>query len=250
MDVKRMHAEVKLRYNKLNSNHKPDLPTAFIDDLLNDAQNEFVEICYSGNNAKRFKLGFEFTQQRMDMLSSLVIPEEDAALTLFKTNIYRLNLDNLIHKYRNFVSGYVNSSCGKLDLNIIRHSDLEGMLINANTKPSKVWKRCLATMVGNTSTAGNQSMLVYTGGEFTPTNITITYLKEPRKMFFGGYNTLEYSNGDTSAPSSTSPQINCELPDTGSAHTLIVDIAIQLIARSLEDLSKIQITEDKITRTI
>jgi hypothetical protein len=250
MDIKRMHSEVKLRFNKLNSNHKTDLPTAFIDDFLNDAQNEFVEICYSANAAKRFKLGFEFTQQRMDMLSSLVIPEEDASLTLIKPNIYRINLDNLIHKYRNFVSGYINTNCGKIDLNIIRHSDLEGMLINENTKPSKVWRRCLATMVGNSITAGNQSIFVYTGGQFTPINATLTYLKEPRKMFYSGYNTLEYINGDLTAPSVATLPINCELPDTGSSHTLIVDIAVQLIARSLEDLSKIQITEDKITRTI
>jgi hypothetical protein len=105
-------------------------------------------------------------------------------------------------------------------------------------------------MVGNSITAGNQSIFVYTGGQFTPINATLTYLKEPRKMFYSGYNTLEYINGDLTAPSATTPLINCELPDTGSAHTLIVDIAVQLIARSLEDLSKIQITEDKITRTI
>lgn len=250
MDIKRMHSEVKLRYNKINSNHKQDLPTAFIDDFLNDAQSEFVEICYSGNNSKRYKLGFEFTQQRMDMLASLIIPEETIIPTLFKTNIYRVNLDNLAHDYRHYISGYVNTTCGKIDLNIIRHSELETMLINENTKPSKIWRRCLATITGNTGIGGNQSLLIYTGGEFDITEVVLTYMKEPKKLFYGGYNTLEFINGDTTAYDATDPAVSCELPSSGMGHSLIVDIAIQLIAGSIEDLQKLQITEDKITRTI
>lgn len=250
MDIKRMHFEVKLRYNKLNSNHKKDFHTEHIDDFLNEAQNEFVEICYSGNNSKRFKLGFEFTQQRIDMLASLVIPEEDINVTLFKPNIYRVNLDDLSKNYRHVLSGQVNSDCGVIDLNIIRHSDLKTMLINENTKPSKIWRRCLAVEAGDADTTGNQSLLIYTGGEFNITDVSLSYLKEPRKMFFGGYNSLEFINGDTNALKASDPSIDCELPSTGSSHSLIVDIATQLIARSLEDLQKLQITEDKISRTI
>lgn len=248
MDIKRMHSEIKLRYNKLNSNHKKDFPTAYIDDFINDAQNEFLEICYSGNNVKRFKLGFEFTQQRIDMLSSLVIPEEDINTTLFKTNIYRINLDDLIKDYRHYVSGYINTACGKIKLNLIRHSDLESMLNNENTKPSKIWRRSLAVETGNSNTAGNQSLLIYTDGKFDIEDATISYIKEPIKVFYGGYNSLEFLNGDSTKYSITTPSVNSEFPEV--SHSAIVDIAIQLIARSLEDLSKIQISEDKITRTI
>lgn len=248
MDIKRMHSEIKLRYNKINSNDKQDFYTEYIDDFINDAQQEFLEICYSGNNAKRFKLGFEFTQQRIDMLSSLVMPEEDIAVSLFKTNIYRINLEDLVKDYRHYASGHINTSCGKVKLNVIRHSDLETMLENENTKPSNIWRRSLAVETGNANTAGNQSLLVYTGGKFNIDNATISYIKEPVKVFYGGYESLEFINGDTTAYNLTTPSINSELPEM--SHTFIVDIAVQLIARSLEDLSKIQISEDKITRTI
>lgn len=245
-----MHSEFKLRYNKINSNHKKDFPTEFIDDFLNEAQNDFVDICYSGNNAKRYKLGFEFTQQRIDMLSSLVIPEEDISVSLFKTNIYRVNLSALTKTYLHYLSGYVTTSCGKIDLNLIRISDLETMLINENTKPSNMWRRCLAIETGNASTAKNQSLLVYTGGEFTITGATVTYLKQPVKLFYGGYNSLEFINGDSTAYDNTDPAVSCELPDVGQSHSMIVDIAVQLAASSIEDLQKIQTTENKITRTI
>lgn len=241
-----MHSEIKLRYNKFNSNQKPDLPTAFIDDFINNAQDELLHICYSGNNSKRFKLGFEATQQRIDMLSTLIPPEEDIAVTLFKTNIYKINLTNLVKPYRHLIRLYVTTSCGKIECLLIRHEDLDSELRNENTKPSAIWKRCLATESSDSN--GNQCLYLYTGGEFTITNATISYIKEPRKVFYGNYNSLEFSLGDLTAPSSATLPINSEFPNV--SHSILVEITVQLIARSMEDVQAIQITEDKITRTI
>lgn len=241
-----MHSEIKLRYNKFNTNQKPDLPTAFIDDFINNAQDEFLHICYSGNNSKRFKLGFEATQQRIDMLSTLVPPEEDTAVTLFKPNIYKVNLANLSKQYRHLIRLYATTSCGKMECLLIRHEDLDSELRNENTKPSAVWRRCLATESSDDN--GNQCLYLYTGGEFTISGATVSYIKEPRKVFYGGYNTLEFLLGDLTAPSIATPAINSDYPV--STHSILVEITVQLIARSMEDIQGIQITEDKITRTI
>lgn len=241
-----MHSEIKLRYNKVNSNHKPDLPTAFIDDFINDAQDEFMHICYSGNNFKKFKLGFEVTQQRIDMLSTLVPPEEDATVTLFKTGIYKVNLNSLSSKYRHVIRIYATTSCGKIECIPIRHNDLDSELRSENTKPSAIWRRCL--YVESSDSSGNQTLYLYTGGEFTITGVTLSYIKEPRKVFYGTYDTLEYLLGDTTAPNTGDPAISSEYPLI--SHSTIVQIAVQLIERSLEDVQGIQISEDKITRTI
>lgn len=241
-----MHAEIKLRYNKLNSNHKNDLPTAFIDDFINDAQDEFLHICYSGNNFKRYKLGFEFTQQRIDMLSSLVPPEENVAVTLFKTGIYKVDLGALSQPYRHVIRLYATTSCGKIECISVRHNDLDPNLRSENTKPSLVWRRCL--FVESSETDGSPALYLHTGGEFIITGVTISYIKEPRKVYYGGYNTLEFTLGDTSAPNTGDPAISSEFPLI--SHSTIVEIAVQLIARSLEDTQGIQITEDKINRII
>lgn len=241
-----MHSEVKLRYNKLNSNHKNDLPTAFIDDFINDAQDEFLHICYSGNNSRRFKIGFEVTQQRIDMLSSLVIPEEDITVTLFKPNIYKVSLANLSKTYRHHVKVSATTSCGKIECTLIKHEDLDPELRNENTKPSAIWKRCIGVEASDGS--NNQCLYLYTGGQFTITGVTISYIKEPAKVYYGGYDTLEYTFGDLTSPNTGDPVINSEFPKI--SHSSIVEIAVQLIARSLEDTQGIQITDDKITRTI
>jgi len=73
MTIERLHQEIKFRWNKLNSNHKKDLPGAYLDDALNKATDDFIEIFYSGNNSKEYKFGFEVIQQRIDMLQTLVV---------------------------------------------------------------------------------------------------------------------------------------------------------------------------------
>lgn len=248
MDIKRMHAEIKLRWNKINSNHKKDFPAAFLDDFLDDAQNEFLEICYSGNNTKKFRLGFEATEQRMDMLSSLVIPEEATTPSLFSSGVYKINLQSLTKPYKHFVRGTVTTSCGKIPISIERHNDLDTKLRDENTKPSQLWRRCLGVLASNTATTGESSLYLYTGGDFTITGANIDFIKIPRKMYFGGYDTYEYTNGDTTFPNTGDATISCEFPK--DVHTFIVDIAVQLIARSVEDTNKLQIVEDKLIRTI
>ncbi len=251
MNIQRMHSEIKLRYNKFNTNQKPDLPTAFIDDFINDAQDDFLHICYSGNNYKRYKLGFEVTQQRIDMLSSMVIAEEDSAfVSLIKPGIYKFNLTSLDHPYRHHVAVHVTTSCGRIECIPVRHQDLDSDLRNENTKPSAVWRRCLFVQAsdGNGTFTKDSALYFYTGGEFTISSVTISYIKEPPKVFYGGYNTLEFILGDTQKPGIGDPPQNCEFPEI--SHSSIVEIAVQSIARTLEDTQGIQITEDKINRII
>ena len=59
MTIDRIHQEIKARWNKLNSNHKPDFSPAYLDDCINKSQEDFVDIFYSGNNSKQYKFGFE-----------------------------------------------------------------------------------------------------------------------------------------------------------------------------------------------
>ena len=68
------------------------------------------------------------------------------------------------------------------------------------------------------------------------------------KVYYGGYDTLEYTLGDTTFPNIGDPVINSEFPKI--SHSSIVEVAVQLIARSLEDVNAIQITEDKLNITI
>lgn len=245
MTIQRMHHEVKLRGNKIDSNHFKDLPAAFIDDFLNDAHLEFKEICYSGRNDKRYKLGFEITQQRIDLLAPLVIPEELITVSVFDTNIYKIDLTNLDQTYDHFLRGTLNTDCGKIPITIETHNTLDTILKDSNRKPSAKWKRCVGVFAHDSG----KSLLLYSNGEFTAEDANITYLKRPLRVFFSGYDSLEFLFGDNTAPQSIDAAIDSEF--TGTAASIIVDIAVQSIyARSLENPNTLQLVEDKIARIL
>jgi len=243
MIIQRMHHEVKLRGNKIDSNHFKDLPTAFIDDFINEAQNEFKEICYSGNNLKKYKLGFELTQQRIDLLSPLVIEDEVLSATSISDGVYQIDLTTLTENYDHFLRGHIISDCGRIPITIERHNELDVILRDQNRKPSLKWKRCVGTF-SNVST-----ITLYTNDEYAIDDVYITYLKKPRKVYYGGYDSLEYLSGDLTSPNTGDSPINSEFSD-GTACSTIVDIATQLIARSLKDPNTLQLVEDKISRIL
>jgi len=249
MKIARMRHEIKLRWNKINSNHKKDFPDAYLDDIINDSIHEYIEIFYSGHNPKRYNLGFEITQQRIDMLSTLVVPDSSVTATLVSDNTYKYNLDSLTPKYSHFLRGaIIVENCNNLSIpiNIIRHNDFDHKMDDENTKPSLKWKRCLGLIKGNDS--GNQMLYLYTDDNYVATNLHIEYLKKPKKVFSGGYDSLEFLLGDSTAYKSADTPVDCDLPE--QYHTLIVDIAVQNIARILEDPNKFQITEEKIFKQV
>ena len=230
MIIQRIHEQVRFRFNKLNSNHKQDLFPEFIDDAINKVLNDYVEIFYSGNNSKPYKLGFEVTQQRIDMLQTLVVPETELPLSLFDTDIYSGSL-SLLPQYQHFIRGYVvpeECPTQKIPVTIVRHNDLDHKLNSLNQQPSLKWNRCLGVFKNN-------QIYLYTKS-FTPDRFVIEYLKYPSKAYIGGYDSLEFLNGDTDAFSIGDPAQAPNIPE--NYHDLLVDMVVQYLASVLEDEAK------------
>ena len=236
MVISRLHYEIKFRYNKLNSNHKPDLLPAQIDDAINKASDDYVEIFYSGNNTKEYRLGFEVTQQRDDMLSTLVVPEKTLAPTLVRTNLYKVST-NITPSYRHFLKGtVVATGCSNtIPITIVRHNDLDNLLADTNQKPSLKWCRCLGVFKSD-------GLYLYT--DYVITSVIIEYLSNPVKVFSGNYDSLEYISGDTSAYKIGDPIVQSNLPST--FHDLLVDMTVQYLARTLEDTNKFNLQKEQI----
>lgn len=248
--IQRIHQDFKLKFNKLNSNHKLDLPAAYIDDLANQAFNEYQDIFFHGTNAKKFKIGFEITQQRLDMLSNLV--EKDKFLVPFSTNtsnsdfdIYEFRLKDLSPDYKTHVKSFIDGKCGKIPVTLKQHDDIQELVLGKYTKPSLEWKRVYG-LIGGSST-GNQdesSFYVYTPKNSFVTRITIDYLRKSPRMFSGGYNTLEFTYGDTTAYNLNSPIVHCELKQEYSH--ILVDIMVDIMSRILDDPQQVQLMQDKL----
>lgn len=226
MTIDRMHQEIKLRLNKLNSNHLKGLPNAYLDDAINKATLDYIEILYSGNNSKAIKFGFEVTQQRTDMLQSLVVPNEPLTVsTVISNSEYRCSLPT---NYYHFIRAYaVSNSCpGKvLEVQLCRHNDLFLKLTNAHTKPDLTWGRVIGVIRGN-------NLDLYTSG-FPINTVKLDYLRKPNRVFYSGYNTLE------SVPDgghlSSDPKVHSDIPE--AYHDLLVDFTVQYISNVLHDNS-------------
>lgn len=249
MTIQRMVQQVKFRWNKLDSNKKKNFPLAFIDDIINDAINTYIEMFYGGNNSKRYNIGFEITQQRIDMLSTLVVPHKAFTATKVSNGIYKLDLNTLTPKYRHFLRGHViTTNCNNaiLKLDHIRNNDYDVKIRDANTKPSLTWRRALSSIKQE---GVNSALYIYTPEEITANTITgeIEYLRQPVKVFSSGYDSYEYILGDNTAYRASDPAIHCDLPET--YHSVVVDIAVQELARILEDPNKLSLIEEKFTKT-
>lgn len=240
MTIDRMHQEIKLRWNKLNSNHKKDFPPALLDDIINKVTDDYIEIFYSGSNNKPFyKFGFETTQSRIDMLQSFVVPEKDLATSNPSFNRYISDLSSLDPKYRHFLRGFVipeECTSKTIPITIVRLNDLDEKLKDANTQPSLKWNRCLATFKDN--------LLDIRTGDYTIDGIKIEYLRFPIKVFSGDYDSLEYISGDMSAYNTLSPKVDSDVPE--QYHDLLVDMAVQFISVILGDNNLYQLNTKNI----
>lgn len=243
--VQRIHHEFKLHYNKLNSNHKRDFPAAYIDDLINRAQLEYVDIFATGTNAKKFKIGFEVTQQRTEMLSPLVITSKqsipvyiDSESNFYDVFEYLLPLD-----YHYYVRGTIKTNCGTFTIDPKQHDDIGTLLTGYHTRPSLQWLR-FPSLFAKTSNADGKSVYIYMPNDVPIQEFSITYIKKPTKVFIGGYNTLEYISGDSSAYNTSTGVVNSELPED-YLHVL-VDIMVDIVSRILQDGASVQLMQDKL----
>lgn len=249
MRIEEMHWELELVYNKIASNHKKRFTDAEKDRILQRAITEYKDIFYSGNNSKKYKLGFEVTQQRIDMLHTLVVGEpEQPALTPFTSsnNIYEFKLSDLVHPYCHHLRSYITTKECKLPIKVkIKQSgDLDKILEDENSKPSLVWKRAIGRIrkSSDTSDQESKSLYIYTGGLFTPIGLYMEYLKEPAQVCLGTY--TQFPTIDNPNPTIIKPQVHCDLPS--EYHNLVIDIAAIEIARILEDVNRIQVRSDRL----
>lgn len=251
MTIQEMHYEFKVRANRLDTLHYQDLNPYVIDSLINNAQLFFME-----HYGYVSRLPFEALQSRIDMLSNLVIgfPEQPALTPIvIDSNVYEVKLENLIYDYAHLVRMYVDSNCGVINVKLVPMNNLNRMLRDALQKPSAKWKRLLATL-RKTSTSINPSVYVYSEPNLTFNKVMIEYIKKPREVFYGGYNSIKYDvcvqNGGINCNqfyNITTPPVDCEIAET--YHSLIVDIAVREFARYTDNPNKTQFLDNKILLT-
>lgn len=240
MIIELWHYNFKLRYNKIDSQHKKDLNTAEIDEILNDAIKIWVEQQYSGNNVK--KAGAETIQQKTDNLSSLLIkyPIQPILTTnLINEGIYEFplsTLKGLKFPYLHIMRGYgkIKNCSDRVNITFVEHDDLDYILSDPHRKPSNgIFKRLIGVFGKSSQSNIESSIFIYTDN-FQIEGIYPEYYKKPSIISIGGYKDI---NGNLKQ------KVECDLPE--SFHTQIIDIAVQEISRILEDVNRFQLFSQK-----
>lgn len=246
MIIQKMHWLFKERYNKLNSNNYRDLGTYQIDEKINDGQLIFLE-----EHAYQ-----EGSLQDFDMVNNLLVTFPDQPVlspVSVLNNVYQFNLASLKYPLFKIKRIVANTNCGNVliaDTQIVGHDKLNILLDDYHQQPSKKWKRLLAVLA-KSSTSTNQNLYIYSTSGFVINSIQIDYIRKPKEVFYGGYNTIEYlnclSNGTNCNQyyNVSTPPVNCEIDDR--YHSLIVDYAVRETQRILKDNS-ITLGDNKIAQ--
>lgn len=249
MIIEEIQWEFKLLYNKINSGDKRSFHANEIDTFINRSIDEYAEMFYKGVNAKGYNIGFEVTQQKIDMLSTLVIgsPEQPmlTSSTVTNGNMYEFKLSDLKYDYLHHVRMYakIKNCDGFYNVAIEQTDDLNKVLDSSTRMPSNKWKRVVGQFRKSSTESSLSSIYLYTNGLFEIEGLHIEYLKKPQKVALGTYigiPTLNDPNPGLVA------QSQCDLPET--YHHLIVDIAVQEASRVLGDVNSLQLRQERINK--
>lgn len=240
--IERGHILFKQEFNKLDSNHNKDFPPAFIDDAIYQGMLDMIEFYHGASLTKNNSVGFEVTQDKIDLLEHFVVPEESVSVS-GSSNRYEINLYSDLNKpYLHLKRINLTSDCNDdpVIVRIVPHSKLSYFLRDTNHKPSKKWNRALAVIADN-------KLIIYT--DFEITSATLTYIRRPTKHFIGGYDTLEYISGDLNQPNKLTPKINLDLPDNYITCQAVIRFTVSNMQRILQDYNGTQFTQNKILAT-
>lgn len=231
-----LHFKLEQGYNKLSNNHQKYLTDVEKDEVLNTAIFEYLEIFIHGRNPKNFNIGFEVTQQRIDMLHTLVVsypefPKQELTLIDDKIFYYEFPKD-----YRSYRSARVfEVQCDiAYDVNIEQHGDLATARRSFHRRTSKRFQYIIGTI-------RNNRLYLYPEDELTPSKLELTYIRKPSKVCKGTYPSLENRNRDN--PPLQLKQ-DCDLPE--EYVDIIVSIAVQELARRFSDGNTKNIQTDKL----
>lgn len=232
--VDRLLYKIDFKLNKLASNSHQDIPLENKILALNEAQIQLIKQKLSMNNA--YGLGLDGFKKRYEDLQTLVIPHTKLPIekdTQSKYNRYFSKLEDTDPKYMFYIDSYILMDKGVCEgrvgvIRIIKHADLQVMMNNNHYKSSFEYQEVLGTISKN-------EVDIYTDGTFTPKELYISYLRYPIKIDKEGYEDFDGNQSTTN---------DCELPDY--LEDELVDLAVQELAMSTENVPAAQFTEQRI----
>ena len=221
MDILEIHYALDLEVDKISSNQIPDLLPAQKDTYIMRGIREWMRQTYG-----EFPTLFETNHKKIAQLSNLHItsPGLQAGLTpTIAGNLKEVKLDNLTYDYFVATKILADTDCGRIRVTLIQTDDEADVF----TQEDSQWKQ-LPGFFAKSSDGTNSSL--YLDGDTD--KVFISYLKQPNRVFVGGYNHIDGDSISTDAP------INCDIDP--AFHTEIITIAAKILKTDLEKYNLVQ----------
>jgi len=211
---------MKQRLNKLDSQDYDNITCWQVVESFNKAQVEWVRRQLHGINV--VKEGDEQSTRRKDDLQKLLIREP---LVAAKKDIYyegNIPIDYLQWKR---VDIYANKGCcdrRRMTVYLAEEGNLNQLLRDKSKQPNFEWAETFATLIDNT-------VHLYTNGEFEISEALLTYYRQPTKIQI-----LNCSDPYTGITSTA--EVECEFKD--DIIELIIDEAVSILAGDIESTNQ------------
>ena len=212
--------KMKQRLNKLDSQDYDNITCWQVVESFNKAQVEWVRRQLHGINV--VKEGDEQSTRRKDDLQKLLIREP---LVAAKKDIYyegNIPIDYLQWKR---VDIYANKECcdrRRMTVYLAEEGNLNQLLRDKSKQPNFEWAETFATLIDNT-------VHLYTNGEFEISEALLTYYRQPTKIQI-----LNCSDPYTGITSTA--EVECEFKD--DIIELIIDEAVSILAGDIESTNQ------------
>lgn len=224
-----LQLKIKQRLNKLDSNDYDNIEPWQIIEAFNKAQIQWIRRNLHGSN--KYQEGDEGSKRRIDDLQVLLVEQ---VLTGVERALFfessSLPLDYLQYKR---VSIQVQTDCCPIDSMIVylsEEANVDELLKDQFRKPSFAWRETFCTLFDDT-------LRVYTNGEFSVINPTLTYYRKPVYIEIAGV-----ENPYTGIVSAV--DIPSEFRD--DITELLIDECVSIISGDIESMNQLQIAKQSV----
>ena len=246
INIRNLHWEFTERVNRSSSNLNQDFTPAQIDQFIHNSVRTMVQ-----DLGKK-----EDDVYAMDFIGSLIVtaPDQPAVKAVkVSSGRYELNLADLAFDYFHYKRLFLNQECRFVKVTMVGEGQLNDILSDYLQRPSKKWNRVYGYVAKATAGKGRSIFLLCENIDVID-KVDIEYIRYPKKVFFGGYNSVEYldcvSRGGVNCKeyySATSPIVDLDFDPVYSS--AIVDGAVLEAFRTIENMAGFNLITEKLTHT-
>ncbi len=209
ISIKQLHYEYKQELDKVDTSSRPDMLIHQVDIYLNKGiHNWFVD----QYDTKKDGRGFELSEKQIQKLGSFHVlsPQIQPGIIPIEisTGIYEVRLGDLEHELAFITKVVVDIAKDGCETENRRATFYQtNNTPNFYKKSSWRWRSVYYSVGKSTSTGTNysnidKSIFIDTNGEFTISQVYISYLKWPKQVYFGSYSHI---NGQAAYQSPNPP---------------------------------------------